>query len=133
MLIFNFSATLILALLMLSACSAAPAPLGGFEPAVATDTLSARNAKTLGWLTVCGQPSEADLRTLAATGTACVINMRTADEMLDVEFDEGAVVEALGMRYLHLPVSGVDSLTDQFFAEAREGLRECSAEGVLMH
>lgn len=133
MLTFNFSATLILTLLMLSACSAAPVRLGDFEPAVATDTLSARNAKTLGWLTVCGQPSEADLRTLAATGTACVINMRTADEMLDVEFDEGAAVEALGMRYLHLPVSGVDSLTDQFFAEAREGLRECSAEGVLMH
>lgn len=133
MLMINTSVTLIVALLMLSACGAAPARLASHQPAEATDTLSARNAKTLGWLTVCGQPSEADLRTLAATGTACVINMRTADEMADVEFDEKAAVEALGMRYLHLPVSGVESLTDEFFAEAREGLRECSAEGVLMH
>ena len=124
---------MVLSLLLLGACNAVPAPLASFEPATAEDTLSARNAKTLGWLTVAGQPSEADLAVVAESGTACVINMRTQDEMAEVEFDERAAVEALGMRYLNLPVSGVDSLTDAFFAEAREGLRECSAEGVLMH
>ena len=133
MLTFNLSAVLILVLPMLGACSSTPDPLTSFEPTEATDTLSARNAKTLGWLTVAGQPSEADLATLAASGTGCVINMRTPEEMADVEFDEKAAVEALGMRYLNLPVSGADSLTDEFFAEAREGLRTCSTMGVLMH
>ena len=122
-----------LALLLLGACSSAPGSLGGFEPVTATDTLSARNAKTLGWLTVAGQPSEADLATVAESGAGCVINMRTAEEMAEVDFDEQAAVESQGMRYLHLPVEGVDSLTDEFFVAAREGLRTCRAKGVLMH
>ena len=70
---------------------------------------------------------------VAESGVSCVINMRTAQEMTDVEYDEQAVVEGLGMRYLNLPVSGVESLTDEFFAGAREGLRKCSANGALMH
>ena len=127
------SITLILVLFALGACSTAPAPLSSFEPASATESLTARNAKSLGWLTVGGQPNEADLAAVAQAGTGCVINMRTAEEMSGVEFDEKAAVETLGMRYLHLPVSGVDSLTDEFFEAAREGLRKCRGNGALMH
>ncbi|MEM8711107.1 MAG: sulfur transferase domain-containing protein [Planctomycetota bacterium] len=122
-----------LALLALAACSTMQPPLSTFEPTSAEDTLSARNAKTLGWLTVAGQPTEADLARLAETGTGCVINMRTPDEMAEVEFDEAAAAEALGMRYVNLPVSGVDSLTDDLMGEARDVLRTCSDTGVLLH
>lgn len=122
-----------LLLLPFTACSSAPAPLGAQTPTEASDVLTARNAKTAGWLTMAGQPCEADLETLAASGTTCVINMRTADEMAGVEFDEAAEAESLGMRYVWLPVSGVESYTDELFAEARAALRECRQTGVLMH
>ncbi|MEM6671407.1 MAG: sulfur transferase domain-containing protein [Planctomycetota bacterium] len=126
----------LLAVFALAACGSTPetpAPLATFEPTEAADTLSARNAKTLGWLTAAGQPSREDLETLAASGTQCVINMRTAEEMSELDLDEAARVRELGMRYVSLPVSGAESLTDEFMAEARKALRECRHGGVLMH
>ena len=123
----------ILALLALAACSSPPGALKSFEPTVATGTLSARNAKTLGWLTVAGQPNQEDIAILAAAGTGCIINMRTAEEMEEVEFDEAAVAASHGMRYAHLPVSGVESLTGDFFVEARGLLGSCKSSGVLLH
>ena len=123
----------LLSFLVLAACGSSPQPLAAFESSIATDTLSARNAKTLGWLTVAGQPSQADLALLAASGTGCVINMRTPEEMAEMEYDEAAEVTALGMRYVHLPVSGVESLTDDLFMESRDTLRTCRDTGVLLH
>lgn len=130
------SLTTSLALLTLVACGSTPeepAALATFEPSAASDSLSARNAKTLGWLTTAGQPSRSDLETLAASGTRCVINMRTEEEMSGVEFAEAETVEELGMRYVWLPVSGAESLTDEFMAEARKALSECRHGGALMH
>ena len=127
------SLTIPFLLLTLVACGSTPAPLATFEPTEASDTLSARNAKTLGWLTSAGQPSCEDLETLAASGTECVINMRTEEEMATLDYDEAEEARALGMRYISVPFSGADGLTDDVIDEAREALRSCRSGGVLMH
>lgn len=117
----------------LVACATAPPPLANSEPVSAADTLSARGAKTLDWLTCAGQPTEQDLAVLAESGTKCIINLRTAEEMAGVEYDEMAAAEALGLRYELLPIASADRMTDTLLDEARKVLRECRHSGVLMH
>jgi uncharacterized protein (TIGR01244 family) len=51
-----------------------------------------------------GQPTEVGLEEMAAAGVTTVINLRADGEMAEkVPFDESAVVERLGMKYVHLP------------------------------
>lgn len=115
------------------ACATAPAPLATHEPTSAADTLSAKGAKRLGWLTAAGQPSAEDLQVLAASGAKCVINLRTAEEMTQSGFDEAAAAEAAGLRYVTLPIASADAMTDELLDEARVALKECRHSGVLMH
>lgn len=122
-------------LLTLAACGSSPPPvlLSNLEPSDASGTLSAKNAKTLGWLTAAGQPSQDDLAKIAASGTQCVINLRTDEEMATLDFDEAAAARELGMRYITLPVAGAEGLTDGVIDEARDALRTCRSGGALMH
>ncbi len=56
---------------------------------------------------VTGQPTERALRELQAQGVTTVVNLRTPEEMTrNVSFDERALVAALGMQYVYLPVRG---------------------------
>jgi len=58
-----------------------------------------------------GQPDEAALARFQKTGVTAVVNLRTTAEMDDrerVPFDESAVVESLGMEYVHIPLGGDD-------------------------
>jgi len=58
-------------------------------------------------LSVGGQPSEEQLQSLAREGVKTVVNLRTAGEEeqpLSPE-EEGKRVAALGMQYVHIPVS----------------------------
>jgi len=79
-----------------------------------------------------GQPSEAALTDYAQQGVATVINLRTQPEMDGLSFDEPAVTESLGMRYVHVPIGGEPPTQDQLdrlFAEL-----ESSGEGpTLLH
>ncbi|MBI3468704.1 MAG: protein tyrosine phosphatase family protein [Planctomycetes bacterium] len=66
-------------------------------------------------ITVGGQPSESQLQELAKEGFKTVVNLRTAGEReqpLSPE-EEGARAMALGMQYLHIPVSGQQMLPEQ--------------------
>ncbi|MGK0361870.1 MAG: hypothetical protein ACI9U2_004190 [Bradymonadia bacterium] len=56
-----------------------------------------------------GQPSAEQLRAVAAAGYKLVINTRAFGEPL-VDQSQ-AFVEGLGMRYLHIPMSGAGDLT----------------------
>lgn len=56
-----------------------------------------------------GQPNAEQLRAVAAAGYKLVINTRAHGEPL-VDQSQ-AFVEGLGMRYLHIPVSGMGDLT----------------------
>ena len=54
-----------------------------------------------------GQPTEQGLSDLAELGVTTVINLRPPAEMAErVKFDEPALVEKLGMKYVSLPMTG---------------------------
>lgn len=54
-----------------------------------------------------GQPGPEQLRQLAAAGVRTVVNLCGAGEC---DWDEAAVVEENGMRYVHLPVCGPEDV-----------------------
>jgi len=69
------------------------------------------------------QPTPDGLRELANRGVVKVINLRRDSEMVDrVEFDEAAVVDALGMTYVHMtfPSEGRDEWLEGFITELGE-------------
>jgi uncharacterized protein (TIGR01244 family) len=82
---------------------------------------------TLGGVFLASQPQPVDFEHAQKGGIKTVVNLRHDSEL---EFDERAVVEGLGMRYEHLPWNGADELTDAVFDRARELLR--TAERPLM-
>jgi uncharacterized protein (TIGR01244 family) len=60
---------------------------------------------------IAGQPDEVAFDRFQKVGVTAVVNLRTPAEMSDrerVPFDEAAVVEALGMEYVHIPLGGDD-------------------------
>lgn len=78
-----------------------------------------------------GQPDEAALRAAAEAGVRVVVNLRTDDEPID--FDEAALVNELGMRYLHLPISGPADLTAENVGTFGEFLEEIGNQPALLH
>lgn len=57
-------------------------------------------------LFIAGQPTEKALRDLKARGVTTVINLRMPEEMKQIGFDEAALVNELGMQYVHIPMRG---------------------------
>lgn len=79
-----------------------------------------------------GQPAAEDLKTLAERGFKTVINLRTAEEMAQLGFDEAAVVQENGMTYVNVPMRGdiPDEVSLQRIFKALDG----AADGrVFMH
>ena len=60
-------------------------------------------------LFTAGQPSAQQLREAAANGVTTVIDLRRADE--DRGYDEAALAEQLGLRYVRLPIAGAGDIT----------------------
>lgn len=78
-----------------------------------------------------GQPSRAALAKAHALGFHTVVNLRCPEEHPD--FDEGAAVRALGMRYVCIPVAGPGDLDDAA-AHALDGvLADPAARPALIH
>lgn len=77
-----------------------------------------------------GQPSAQQLRDAAANGITTVIDLRRADE--DRGYDEAALAEQLGLRYVHLPIAGPSDITE---ANARTLDRLLKQDGgkTLLH
>ncbi len=89
-----------------------------------------------GDLYISGQPDSASFSRLKGEGVTTVINLRTSQEMSNrsaVPFDEQVVVEALGMRYVHIPLGGADTpYTPEAVQKFADALH--AAEGkVLLH
>ena len=79
-----------------------------------------------------GQPSPDELAALARDGVRTVINLRAPSEACD--FDEAGVAEALGLRYVNVPVSGAADLTaDTIACFSRELARARGDGAVLVH
>lgn len=58
-----------------------------------------------GSILVSAQPSESALRQFADMGGRLVINLRSADEMTKLEFDEQAAADHFGLRYVQIEVA----------------------------
>ena len=85
---------------------------------------------------IAGQPSREAIDWLEAQGVTTVVNLRTQPEMANrerVPFDEAAVLDSIGLEYVHIPLGGDENpytpdAVDRF-AEAVD-----AAEGkVLLH
>jgi len=86
-------------LILLSICS-----INTFAHDISTE-ISAKNTKQYTeQFIVGGQPTEADLTALANRGIKTIINLRDKGEFS--KFNEKAKVEALGMKYISIPVAG---------------------------
>ena len=82
-------------------------------------------------LAVGGQPSAADFATLAESGYDTIVNLRPEAEM---SFDERAVVEALGMTYVLIPVGGAGDVSfenaavlDAALASSKKAVVHCAS------
>jgi uncharacterized protein (TIGR01244 family) len=53
-----------------------------------------------------GQPTEKALRELRAKGVTTLVNLRMPEEMARVGFDEAALAQELGIRYVYIPMRG---------------------------
>jgi len=95
-------------------------------PTQATDnfanTMSAKNASyyTERFI-VGGQPNITDINLLAKHQIKTVINLRGQGEFTD--FDEKAKVEALGMTYISIPVSGASEVNLDNLRLFRDAIR----------
>lgn len=77
-----------------------------------------------------GQPSAAQLRELAGQGVTTVIDLRQPGE--DRGFDETAVAESLGLRYVRIPVADADDLQAANVRAVYNALQQ-SQGPVLLH
>jgi uncharacterized protein (TIGR01244 family) len=86
---------------------APPAPV----PMDTTGMFQAKFVKIGDDVFIGGQPTEKALRDLKAQGVVTVVNLRSPEEMKTrVNFDEAALVQSLGMKYVYLPMRGTPEL-----------------------
>jgi protein tyrosine phosphatase (PTP) superfamily phosphohydrolase (DUF442 family) len=81
-----------------------------------------------------GQPTEKALRDLKAKGVTTVVNLRMPQEMTRVSFDEAALLQELGIAYVHIPLGGTPENPYAPEALDRFASTMASAQGkVLLH
>ena len=93
------------------------APLQLFEP--------------LPGLLTSGQPAPQDWAQIRARGVTTVINLRTPGELAGR--DEKAEVEAVGMRYIDIPVAHADGINGDNARLLHDALAPSHGRGVLVH
>ncbi|HDS1581524.1 TPA: protein tyrosine phosphatase family protein [Stenotrophomonas maltophilia] len=77
-----------------------------------------------------GQPSAEQLRALATQGVRTVIDLRQPGE--ERGFDEARAAEALGLRYVRIPVAGAEGLDAANIRAVHQALQQ-SQGPVLLH
>jgi protein tyrosine phosphatase (PTP) superfamily phosphohydrolase (DUF442 family) len=80
---------------------------------------------------LAGQPSAAAFEMLAKSGVTTVIDLRKPGELK--EFDERAHLKGLGVRYVNVPFSNVEELTDAQFDAVLAEMRRPSSGGLVLH
>lgn len=89
-----------------------------------------KNLHRVGNLYLAGQPTPKDFALLKDLGIQTVVNFRRDTETPD--FNEAALLQDLGMTYVHLPWSDAEDLTDQRLGEMRRLFREAERP-MLVH
>ena len=78
-----------------------------------------------------GQPTEADLGKAAAAGYRTIVNLRGVEE--SISFDEKAVVNALGMEYIAIPIADSQGLTVDKARRLAEILARPKGRPLMIH
>lgn len=104
--------------------------LGCAEPRPVPETLGEiQSLHRLGGIYLASQPSVQDFQLLKEAGIRTLIDQRYPEE---TPFDEGAIVERLGMTYTNVPWNGPADLSDEVFDRYRQLLNE-SEQPLLLH
>jgi uncharacterized protein (TIGR01244 family) len=82
-------------------------------------------------LATAGQPSEQDLRAVAAAGFEVVINLALHDAAYSLA-DEAGTVRGLGMDYVHIPVA-FDAPAPEDLAAFYRAMEAHAGERVFLH
>jgi uncharacterized protein (TIGR01244 family) len=100
-----------------------------------TGMFQAKYARLGDDIVIGGQPTEKALREMKAQGVTVVVNLRTPEEMKrDVKFDEPALIQQLGMKYVYIPMRGNAEFPYSPDAVAKFADAVKSANGkVLLH
>jgi uncharacterized protein (TIGR01244 family) len=85
---------------------------------------------TLAGVFLASQPTQEDFVTAQEGGIKTVINLRLTEEL---DWDEEAHVQQLGMEYHHIGFKSPDSLTDEVFDRVRELLTDKDKRPLLIH
>lgn len=134
-------ATLTLVVLATASCSETREDTGQKDrsavPGAATGTTleaaelgETRNVHAIGKNLLCGQPTEAEFAIAKERGIQVVVNLRTDGE---IDWDEAAVVEQLGLEYEHIPFRAPETLTDEVFDNVRDVMRQADEKPVMIH
>lgn len=134
---------LLLATALAAACSAPEPPAAETAPAerpsaaaspddAGLPALDMPNAgQPLEGVVTGGQPTQEDLEKLAARGFATVVNLRPEGE--NGTSGERATVEALGLRYVSLPIAGAEDLTEANALALDALLDDTALRPMLLH
>ena len=76
------------------------------------------------------QPPQDAFKGIAESGIQVVVNLRPHSEL---DWNEQALVESLGMTYINLPVSGADDITNKNAQALETLLAELKGKQVLVH
>lgn len=81
---------------------------------------------------IAGQPTRDDLDVLQARGIDRVFNLRTAEEMAELDFSPADVLSTSGITYQHFPVGAGKDYTPELLAEFKAAV-DGSDGKVLLH
>ncbi len=127
---------LIAVLLTLPGCDRqpAPAPVVDTAPPVAAENplIAVYNARVpVDGVLTGGQPSEEEIERVARAGYRTVVNLRTEGER--GTWDEEPVVTDLGMRYISIPVAGVDDINVENARKLAEAVSDPDLRPLFVH
>ncbi len=91
---------------------------------------STPNLHRSGSIWLAGQPTPEDLATAKSEGVQTVITLRQDGE---IDWDEAAAAQQIGLEFVSIPFRGAENLTDEIFNEVRQILEQSSQKPVLLH
>lgn len=114
------------------AATAAPAGTSPPVPAAATTPPFESRIVRDGRVLMAPQPQAADLVALRGQGVRRVINLRAAEEMATLGFDEAALAAAEGMDYTLLPIANNAAFSPAVLDAFAKAMAEADGQ-VLLH
>lgn len=121
-------ALLLAGALALLACSE-PAS-SGFEVSAPVSWGAAESVTRVSRLWFAGQPDQAGLQAARDNGVALVINLRKPGEL---DWDEAAAVESLGMHYASVPIPRQGPLPGSALEQIEQLVKQHPDDQILIH